>query len=83
MVDDTITVTISVTNVEEAGTVTFSSDPPRAGTALTASLSDPDGSVTGLTWQWTSSATATGTFTEIASATSASYTPAAGTWAGS
>ena len=76
---DTIVVTISVTNVDEAGTVTLTNnDPPRVGTALVASVSDLDGSVSNETWQWTSSATATGSFTDIASATSASYTPVAG-----
>ena len=72
-------VTISVTNVDEAGAVTLTNNaPPRVGTALVASLTDPDGSVSNLTWQWSSAATAGGTFTDIASATSASYTPAAG-----
>ena len=74
----TIAVTIDVSNEDEAGTVTFSSDPPRAGTALVASLTDLDGTVSNVTWQWSSAATAGGTFTDIASATSASYTPAAG-----
>ena len=31
-----------------------------------------------MTWQWSSAATAGGTFTDIASATSASYTPVTG-----
>ena len=75
---DTIDVTISVTNLDEAGAVTLSSDPPRVGTALTASLSDPDGTVSNVTWQWSSSATAGGTFTDITGATSASYTPVTG-----
>ena len=77
-VDDTITVTISVTNVDEAGAVALSSDPPRVGTALMASVTDPDGTVSNETWQWTSAAIAGGTFTEITGATSDSYTPAAG-----
>ena len=76
--DDSIDVTITVTNVEEAGTVTLSSDHPQIGTELTASLSDPDGSVTGLTWQWASADTPAGAFTDIVGAASASYTPADG-----
>ena len=41
---DTITVNVSVTNVEEDGTVRFDSDAkPEHKTALTASLTDPDG----------------------------------------
>ena len=49
---DTITVTIKVTNVEEAGTVGLGLIQPRVGTPLTASLTDPDGSVSALTWAW-------------------------------
>ena len=76
---DTIAVTINVSNEDEAGTVALTNDaPPRVGTALMASLSDPDGTVSNLTWQWSSAATAGGTFTDVAVATSASYTPAAG-----
>ena len=77
-VDATITVTINLSNVEEPGTVTLSSAQPLTGTAFAASLTDPDGSVTGLTWQWTSGDTPGGTFNDITGATSASYTPVAG-----
>ena len=76
--DDSIDVTITVTNVDEAGTVTLSSSRPQIGTELTASLSDPDGSVAGLTWQWASADTPVGAFTDIVGAASASYTPADG-----
>ena len=76
--DDSIDVTITVTDEEEDGTVTLSLPWPQIGTELTASLSDPDGSVTGLTWQWASAATATGAFTDIVGAASASYTPVDG-----
>ena len=51
-VDDTHTVAITVTNVDENGSITFSSDPPTVGTALTATVADPDGGVTGETWEW-------------------------------
>ena len=77
-VDATITVTIDLENVEEPGTVTLSSAQPLTGTAFTASLTDPDGSVTGLTWQWASGNTPGGAFDEITDATSATYTPVAG-----
>ena len=40
--DDTITVTIPVTNVDEAGTVTLSSTQPVEEIRLTATLDDPD-----------------------------------------
>ena len=77
-VDATITVTVNLENVEEPGTVTLSSAQPLTGTAFVASLTDPDGSVTSLTWQWASSATSGGTFDDITGATSATYTPGAG-----
>ena len=73
----TVTVTITVIDVEELGTVSFDSTTPTMGIALNASLSDPDGSVTGKTWQWASATTTTGSFGNISGATSASYTPAA------
>ena len=49
---DRVSVTVSVTNVEEAGTITLSSTQPRVGEAITATLSDPDGAVTNLRWSW-------------------------------
>ena len=72
---DTTTVAVAVTNVEEQGTVTLNPDRPLVGTALTASLTDPDGGVTGETWRWSRSDAADGTFTGIREATRASYTP--------
>ena len=72
---DTTTVAVAVTNVEEQGTVTLNPDRPLVGTALTASLTDPDGGVTGETWRWSRSDAADGTFTGIRGATRASYTP--------
>ncbi len=78
--DNSIDVTINVTNVEEMGTVTLDSDQPMVGTALTASVTDPDVADQGtVMWQWASSATMAGPFTEISGATTdASYTPVAG-----
>ena len=50
--DDTVTVTITVNNVDEPGTVTLSSLQPIEGTPLTATLDDPD-EVSGIvTWSW-------------------------------
>ena len=70
---------INVSNEDEAGTVTLTNDaPPRVGTALVALLTDLDGMVSNVTWQWSSASTGGGTFTDIASATSASYTPVTG-----
>ena len=70
-------VTVMVTNVNEDGMVTLSSQAPVVGIALTASLTDADGEITGVKWQWASENT-DGTFADIAGAgaTSDSYTPA-------
>ena len=54
--DDSINVTINVNNVDEAGTVSMSTTRPREGTTLSASLTDPDGSVSDTSWQWARSA---------------------------
>ena len=75
---DTHDVMVTVTNVDEPGTVTLSSQRPRVGTAITTTLTDPDGGITGTTWQWASAATSTGDYTAIAGATSGSYTPSTG-----
>ena len=46
-------VVITVTNVEETGTVTLSSVQPKMGIALTATLEDPDGVVAdSVKWTW-------------------------------
>ena len=73
-VDATITVTISVNNKDEDGTVTLPATFV-GGTAATASVSDPDGTVSGDSWRWARGNTATGAFSDIGGATSASYTP--------
>ena len=75
-IDDTIAVTIDLTNVDEAGTVTLPALFMRS-TAATASVADPDGAVSGPSWQWARGDTATGSFSDISGATSASYTPVA------
>ena len=74
VIDDTIAVTIDLTNVDEAGTVTLPST-FTGGTAATASVTDPDGTVSGPSWQWARGNTATGSFSNISGATSATYTP--------
>ena len=67
-------VTIEVTNEDEAGTVSLSSMEPQVGTALTATLTDPDGNVSGVTWSWARSSDQS-TWTDISEATAATYTP--------
>ena len=73
---DTHDVTVMVTNVEEDGTVMLSSMTPVVGTAVMASLTDPD-MVTEdtVTWQWSKSMTMGGTFMDIDEATMMNYTP--------
>ncbi len=75
-VDDTIAVTVSVGNVDEAGTVSLNAetDPPQVGGALTAQTQDPDGVVSGVTWSWARSADGTN-WAAIDGATQAAYTP--------
>ena len=72
-----IAMTITVTDLDEEGTVTLSSTQPRVSSRLTPTLSDPDAVVTGVTWQWASSSTAQRPYGDITGATSASYTPVA------
>ena len=45
-------VTVTVTNVNEDGVVTLSAVQPRIGVPITASLTDPDGDISDLTWLW-------------------------------
>ena len=66
-----IDVTVTVTDADDAGAIRWSSSQPQAGTALTATLVDPDPSVSGASWQWILDGT------PIDGATSASYTPVA------
>ena len=75
-IDDTLTLTVTVTDADDAGTVSFDAD-PAVGTALSATLTDPDMVTSGTTtWQWQRSKRPDTGFTDIASATTASYTPA-------
>ena len=76
VIDDTIAVTINLTNEDEAGTVTLPAT-FTGGTEATASVSDLDGTVTSPSWRWARGNTATGSFSNIGGATSATYTPVA------
>ena len=71
-------VMVKVTNVDEDGTVTLSALGHQAGTELTATLTDPDGTISNQMWQWSRSATMGGALTDITDETSASYTPTSG-----
>ena len=70
-------VKVTINNENEDGTVTLSKTQPRVGVAVKASLTDPDGSISGLTWQWSRSTSKIGTFTDIDDANSDTYTPVA------
>ena len=74
---DTQDVTVTVTNVDEAGEVTLSTMRPQVGVELTAELTDLDGGVTGVEWQWASSSDMS-TWADIEGATSSAYTPVDG-----
>ena len=74
---DSIEVTIAVINVDEAGEVSLSSMEPQVGTVLTATVTDPDGSVSDVTWSWAESSDQSA-WSDISGATSATYTPVRG-----
>ena len=69
-------VTVTVTNVDEPGTLTLSPTRPRIGTALTAAVTDPDGVIGTTTWTWERSA-GRNEWNVIGGAASSSYTPVA------
>ena len=75
-IDDSTAVTVTVNDTEEDGVINVPSDQPQVGTALAATLSDSDGNVSGVTWQWQASGDQN-SWSDIKSATSASYTPVA------
>ena len=66
-------VTVNVRNKDEAGTVTITGT-PTGGSTLSATLTDPDGSITSTTWRWQRADSAMDTFTNISGATSSTYT---------
>ena len=64
-----------MTNRDEAGTLALATLRPVLNLPLSATLTDPDGGVSGQSWQWSRGDTATGSFSNISGATSPSYTP--------
>ena len=72
-------VTVTVTDVEEEGVVTLT--PPRgwvdAQTRFSADLTDDDGDITATIWRWARSPNGRSSWTDIAGATSNSYTAGA------
>ena len=66
---------ITVTDIDEPGSLIISVSNPRVGSELAATLSDPDGSPATVTWQWQRADTAANpVWTNITGATSATYT---------
>ena len=73
-----INVMVTVTNVDEDGTVSLSASAPRIGVEIRANTPvDPDGGVTAVTWQWSKSDAVDGEYASIKGATMAAYTPVA------
>ena len=64
------------TEADDEGTVSLLSVHPRVDTSLTASLNEPDGDVSDLTWAWERSPDQAA-WTSISGATSDAYTPVA------
>ena len=77
VVDTTHAVTITVTDVDDPGSITLSSQEPIVGSTITATLEDDDGGVTGETWVWESS-TDQSNWNIISGADTNTYTPEAG-----
>ncbi len=74
-IDDSVDLTLTIVDDEEDGIVRLSTNTPVIGSSLSASLTDADGNVCGLTWQWERSTNISSGFTPISGAQSARYTP--------
>ncbi len=72
-IDDTVTLTINVSDAEEPGTVTVSGT-TRVGRTLSAELADPDGDVTSVVWVWSRASSMSGPFSAISGQSNSSYT---------
>lgn len=71
---DTASVNISVTNIDEAGSIVLTPITTDLGAGAQATLTDPDGSLSDVSWQWSVSSDKT-TWRNIEGAVSASYVP--------
>ena len=79
VVDTTIDVTVEVTDLDEPGEITLSSQQPQVDTELTATLKDADGGVVNESWQWEIYNDGTSNWDEISGRpTSDSYIPVLG-----
>ena len=71
-------VTVSINNVDEAGSVTLSSRQPQVESVLTATLTDLDEDISGLSWNWETATSSNWTTVRTATSSSGntdSYTP--------
>ena len=67
-------VAVDVINIDEKGMLTLSSQQLRVGAPLTATLTDPDGSLTNVVWLWERSTDRVG-WTTVIGAASDTYVP--------
>ncbi len=77
-VDASVTMTVAVINVDEAGMLTLLSSEPRVGVPLAARLTDPDGVVGEVVWKWERSRDGnpwSSSWRTISGAESAAYAP--------
>ena len=51
-IDDSVAVTIQIKNLQEPGSITFSSSMPEVGEPITVMVHDEDGGVGNLRWNW-------------------------------
>ena len=72
--EDEIDITIEVRNVDEPGAVTLSPGESETNRTITAKLTDPDGSISEVIWQWQTSSDGT-VWADVEGASSPSYTP--------
>ena len=79
---DTHNVVVRVTNLEEMGSVKLLNRQPEVGVPIRAEMSDPDGGVTIVGWQWSTADAGTDVnvpgWTAIAGAMLDTYTPVSG-----
>ena len=71
-----IAVMVNLTDVDEPGMANLSTAQPTIGVPMMASVSDPDGTPTGKTYQWSYSDSMSGTFIPYAAEDRPSITPA-------
>ena len=74
-VDDTLTLTINLENIDEPARVTLSTTTPLVGSPIVATLTDGDGGETGHQWQWKRSSDGVTGWTVIGGNTTDTHTP--------